>query len=209
MTTVHADSRLGNVDWTDNFTLGFGPRIEIMEQATAKVWLCQSAVTNEQVAALSIPDGYVPALSGEAVADAAFFARSPHADVDGPLDTMCVDGLRFTFVARPVGREPVGQASALLTIDKHHTMLYRSGREIEILDFGDGTVATPAWSNPARAAGVTPELAEGWSIRTVELIADLIAVIPNPATVAFLNNGSGFHGPIPQAKIRETAKAWQ
>lgn len=196
------DAAWGNPDWPDNWTLGSGGRIELMEKATFNVWLCQEPVTADQVAALSIPADFMPALSGAVVADAAFFSRSPDADVDGPLDVREIAGLQFVFVARPVGREPVGERSALMSIDKHHTTVYLAGRTIEILDFGDGTVAVPAWSNPEpNAAAPDPELAPDWTIRQVELARDLVAVIPTPAKVAFLSDGSGFHGPVPGSVI--------
>lgn len=187
------DERLGNPEWVDNWTLGTGPRVEIMERSTRNVWLAQSELS----AAPTLPDGFSHALVGGVVADAAYFSRSPEATGDGPLQTMAIDGVRFSFVARPNGHLPVAAGTAVITVDKHHTMLYLAGRMIEILDFGDGTIATPAWSSPLPhppERNLPPE----WSIRSVELRDDLVAVIPNPATVALLNDGSGFHGPLPK-----------
>ena len=94
--------------------------------AQGQVWLCHEPVTEQRARSLSLPDGASFSLFGGLVADAAYFSRSPRADTDGPLDTMQVDGLRFAFVARPVGNERVAGA-AVLSIDKHHTMLYAVG----------------------------------------------------------------------------------
>jgi hypothetical protein len=41
-------------------------------------------------------------------------------------------------------------------------------------------------------------------VRTVELDADLLAVIPNPATVVMIN-GFGFHGLLPIAQLEEVS----
>ena len=126
MTSRH-DPRLGNPEWVDNWTVGEGLRMEFID-AQGQVWLCHEPVTEQRARALSLPDGASLALLGGLVADAAYFSRSPLADTDGPLDTMEVDGLRFSFVARPVGQRTRREAPTVLSIDKHHTMLYASGR---------------------------------------------------------------------------------
>ena len=176
-----------------------------------QVWLCQEPVTEERARALSLPNGASLALLGGLVADAAYFSRSPLADGDGPLDTMEVDGLRFSFVARPLSNERLA-GTAVLSIDKHHTMLYGSGRSIGVLDFGDGTFAPPAWNAP----NVAPDrdeadrseldLPKQWSLRAAALTTDLIAVIPNPAKVAILADGSGFHGPLPISQLESACR---
>jgi len=198
----HYDARLGNPDWVDNWTVGEGLRTEIID-SDRQVWLCQSPVTKEQATGLSLPAGTAPALLGEAIADVAYFNRSPGATVDGPLDTLEVDGLRFSFVARPVGQRRVDGA-VIMSIDKHHTMLYAAGRTIEVLDFGDGTFAAPAWSGPdgERSEPVEP----GWMRRHVELTNDLIAVIPSPADVVIFDDGSGFHGPLPISQLENACR---
>ena len=179
--------------------------MEIIDR-DGQVWLCQEPVTVEQVRALSLPDGLSPALVGEAVADVAYFSRSPLADRDGPLDVIEIDGLRFAFVARPMGHERIAGAT-VMSVDKHHTMLYASGRSIDVLDFGDGTFASAAWSAPNGAPDRGElNLPNGWTLRAAELTSDLIAVIPNPSTVAILNNGSGFHGPLPISQLESACR---
>ena len=211
ITTVGDAAALGNIEWADNWTVGDGLRIEIMNTATKDVWICQSLVTRERADSLAVPDGYGHALAGQPVADAAYFRRSPGAANDGPVEAMDVDGLRFARIARFAGLDPLdGRSGGPITdaqvwsIDKYHSMLYVAGRTIEVLDFGDGATATPAWSPPmsAQRERVVPSL---WSIRTVTLTNDLIVEIPNPARVAVFADGSGFHGPIPGALIDEKA----
>lgn len=191
---------IGNPDWSDNWTIGRGGlRMEIIDATTRDVWLCHEVVTTERARSLPLPEGFAVSGVAEAVADLAYFRRSPEATVDGPVDTMVVDGLLFARVARPIGREPEHVDLNVLSIDKHHTMLYVAGRTIDVLDFGDGTVATPAFAPPARAAdatGPSRPLPDRWRFRSVTLEHDLTAVVPNPARVVFFPDGSGFHGPV-------------
>lgn len=191
------NAHLGDPRWLDNWTTGSGLRMEIMDRL-GKVWLCQQPVTQEQAGNLMLPDGASLVGVAGAVADTAYFGRSPGATVDGPLDAMEVDGLRFSFVGRVLASERVDGVT-VLSIDKHHTMLYAAGRVIDVLDFGNGTVATPAWIGSAPTGDV--DLPNDWTVRAVELDADLVAVIPNPATVVMVD-GSGFHGPLPISRLQ-------
>lgn len=198
--TVELDIRLGNSEWRDNWTVGSGLRVEVIDRF-GQAWLCQEPVTKERARALALPDGASLFGPGQAVADVAYFSRSPGATVDGPLDTMEIDDLRFSLVGRPVAVERVEDVT-VMSIDKHHMMLYAAGRVIEVLDFGDGTFATPAWNAANHSGGRSDlDLPNGWALRTAELIGDLVVTIPNPATVAILADGSGFHGPLSMAQL--------
>ena len=196
------DARLGSPEWADNWTLGPGLRFELMETATRRVFLCHDPVATAEVASFEAPDGFAHVLAGEAVADAAFFARSPGAAHDGPVDTLELGGRRFAFIAQPVGFDELASGATEMTIDKHHAMLYRAGRTLDVLDFGDGTVATPAWSSTDPTATLTDDMLEvGWTLRRVRLVDDLLTVIPNPARVIVLDQAFGFHGPVDRAVI--------
>lgn len=200
--TGQFDARLGNPDWSDNWTIGPGLRMEIMD-SQGRVWLCHEPVTRERALGLSLPDGASRSLLGEAIADVAYFGRSPDANVDGPLDTMEVDGLCFAFVARLDGQRRIEGAN-VFTADKHHTLLYAAGRTVEVLDFGDGTFAPPAWSGPDRDR--SNPVTAGWERRNVELTNDLIARIPSPADVVVFDDGCGFHGPLPISQLESVCR---
>ena len=191
------DPRLGNPEWSDNWTLGGGVRFELIEAATSRVLICQAEVTAAEIASFEAPEGFGHALAGEAVADMAFFARSPGAEQDGPVETVELGGRRFSYIARPARFETLAQGATEMTIDKHHAMLYRAGRTLDVLDFGDGTVATPAWGSTDPAAALTDAMLDrSWRLRRVRLTDDLLTTIPNPARVIVLDRAFGFHGPV-------------
>jgi len=201
------DPRLGNPEWSDNWTLGRGLRFELLEAETGRVFICQTEVAAIDVAAFEPPDGFGHALVGAARADMAFFARSPGADHDGPVETVELRGRRFSYVARPVRFDTLASGAVEMTIDKHHAMLYRAGRTIDLLDFGDGTVATPAWGNTDSSVALTTGMLDAcWRLRRVRLTADLYTTIPNPARVIVLDQAFGFHGPVDHALIDQVSE---
>jgi len=205
--TQAPDVRLGNPEWIDNWTLGDGLRFEVIESATQRVFICQQAVTAGEFDAFDPPDGFGMALVGEPRADQAWFARSPQAEVDGPVETAEIGGRQFSYVARPLGIESLASGAVEMTIDKYHAMLYRAGRTIDVLDFGDGTVATPAWGSRDPLAEVSDAMVvDGWQLRQVELAEDLVTFIPNPARVIVLDNAFGFHGPLEASVVNNVAK---
>jgi hypothetical protein len=189
---------MGEPGWADNWTVNQGGLLmEIMETATRNVWLCHSSVTADRYRSLGLPDGFVTSGLGRAVADVAYFRRPPGADDPGPLEAMEVDGLPFAHVARAGAPEADIVGAMVLPVEKHHSMLYAAGRTIEVLDFGDGSIAFPAFA-PARRSDTADDrpLPETWALRSVTLDADLVIEVPCPARVAILGDGSGFHGPL-------------
>lgn len=201
------DSRLGNPEWTDNWTLGRGVRFELIEAATKRVFLCQEEATAAEVDSFQSSGGFQHVLAGAAIADSAFFARSPGAEVDGPLETVELGGRRFAYVARPIGVEAQASGAVEMMIDKYHAMLYRAGRTLDLLDFGDGTVAAPAWGSVDPSVELTDgTLDPSWSLRRVQLVDDLLATIPNPARVIVLDGAFGFHGPVGKAVVERATQ---
>lgn len=190
-------------EWRDNWTLGASTlHMEIMEAASRAVWLAQEAVTEEQFDALVAPQGFVKTGLGRSVADVAWFARSPGADCDAPLDTLDSSGVRFVRVARPGTPEPGFRGVLVLPVHKHHSLLYRAGRTLEVMRFGDGLNYVPVVTE-ARGPGVVRAqreaarvLPEGWTVRRVTLARELLVELPNPARVAFFANGDSFQGPV-------------
>jgi len=117
-----------------------------------------------------------------------------------------VGGVRLARVARAVGApEPALDGVRVFPVDKHHLLLFRAGRTLEIMDFGDGcdyvplvTRARGPIAGSGRPSG-TPRarvLPSGWSVREVTLARDLVVELPNPTRVAFFANGDSFQGPL-------------
>ncbi len=197
MTTSARDARLGNPDWVDNWTIGPGLRMEIMDEETSDVWLAQEPIDEARARSSSLPPGFVLSGLAYAVADLGWFARSPGAEVDGPLTTMEVDGRRFARVARPVERDRTVADGIVMWIHKYHSMLFRAGRTIDVVELDDGRAMVPAWAPVGGPMDRRePRLPVGWTHRSVELGDDLLVEIPNPATVLVAHDGSGFHGPV-------------
>jgi hypothetical protein len=188
--------------WAASWTLGgtefYG---ELMDAATNGVWLSCDPITPEEYAALDVPEGFSRSGVGRSLHDAAVFLRPPGALVDGPLETIEVDGRTFALVARP-GRPEQGFAGVLvLPVYKHHRVLFAAGRTLERIDIGHGWSLLPQVTEATTggaADGPRPErtLPEGWSAQTWTLEADLVVDIPYPARVAIFFNGDIFHGPV-------------
>jgi len=192
--------------WRDNWTHGAGTlHLEIMHLTSRSVWLSQEAVTDATFAALVPPEGFVKTGIGASVADVAYFRRSPGAGCDGPVETLELGGVRLSRVARAAGApEPGLQGVRVFPVDKHHLLLYRAGRTLEIMDLGDGfdyaplvTGARGAITGGRPLGSARPRvLPERWSVRTLTLERDLFVELPNPTRVAFFAGGDSFQGPI-------------
>jgi len=194
-----AFAALGNPEWKPNWTIG-GCELfmELMNSDTRDVWLAQRPVSRERYAELVAPEGFVKSGIGPSAHDAAFFRRSPGAAFDGPLDTMDVDGMTFSHVARPGRFEPGFTGVFVLPVYKYHRVMFAAGRTIEVADFGDGWDYVPQITEVAMDESPPTErvLPEGWSVREVALTDDLFVDVPHPARVCFFTSGHSFQGPV-------------
>lgn len=197
---------LGNPEWYDNWTRGlFAMHGEIMDPSAGTVWLAQDPMTPERFEALELPDDLVKTGIGESVADAAYFRRSPGAECDGPLQARDIDGIRFALVARPGLPETSPAGVFTLPVYKHHRVMFKAGRTIEVMSCGDGLdyvplVARARMAGRATAAADRPprprRLPEGWSVRNVSLTRDLVVELPCPTRAVFFSSGDSFQGPL-------------
>lgn len=190
---------LGRPEWADNWTTG-GLVLHMEIMSGRNVWLAQGPCTALQYDALALPDGFVRTGIGRAVADVAYFRRSPDVPEDGPVETMDVGGVRFARVARPGRPEPPREGVFVLPVHKHHRVLYRAGRTIEVLRADDGFDYVPLVSGARMATGQMDGrprvLPDGWSVRDVVLATDLIVELPCPTRVTFFTSGDSFQGPV-------------
>jgi hypothetical protein len=178
-----------------------------MDLATGNVWLCQQAFTAEEYDALTPPEGFIKSGAGKSCHDAAFFRRAPMAEMDGPLDTIEVDGRTFSHVAIPgqvdTNFDYATDGVVAVDVNKHHSVMFAKGRTLEILSRGDGLDYVPQLNEIVAGLPGMPVLAsaervlpEGWTVREITLKEDLFVEIPFPAKVCFFTCGYSFHGPL-------------
>jgi len=202
-----APDDMGNQSYPYNWNNVGGQMVtEIMQAATRDVWLSHQPISTEQFDALSLPAGFIKSGVGFATMDLAYFRRSPDAEQDGPVETMEVDGRQFMRVARPGHMEKAPDGNPydgliLVHVDKHHNLLFKAGRTIEIMSFADGRDYVPTVNQGTlgfmgSSATKTRQMPGGWTVRQVELKTDLLVELPNPTRAAFFFNGESFQGPV-------------
>ena len=145
-------------------------------------------------------------LLGGAVADAAYFSRSPGATADGPLDAMEVDGLRFSFVGRPVADERCRGRHGDVDRQAPHDALRRGASDrrarLRRRDF-----ATPAWSARATPTAMRSTRKRPATDGAVDCeLTDDLARHSEPGQGRHAHDGSGFHGPLPIAQLESGAR---
>lgn len=187
-------------EWTQNWTLRSGEFCgEIMDESTRRIWLSCDPMTTNDFATQTLPPGFWKSGMGRVVHDGAVFTRSPGAVHDGPLLTMDVGGRRFAFVALP-GRGSAGEAGEFVVdVEKHHRVLYRPGRDLDLLRDENGDEYILQISDAERP-GVTRHtdrvLPVGWTSRTTRRAEVTVLDVPSPARIVFLATGDVFHGPV-------------
>ena len=195
----------GNTSWPNNWSLGgcefYG---EIMDDETFGVWLSTQPITPDEYAALHIPDGFRKSGVGRSQHDAAFFSKSPHADCDGPVDTIQIGTRTFACVARPGSPESGFTGVTILPVFKTHRVLFEAGRTLEVIDTNDGDSrgttllpqAVDTHIHRRRDHSIPREMPDGWTTRNITLTETLVVDIPCPARVAIFKNGDIYHGPV-------------
>jgi hypothetical protein len=142
--------------------------------------------------------------------DAHYFRRSPGAEADGPVAERDVEGHLFIHCANPPkgGPEsPVGDDPRLLRVDKHHSLIFEAGAEVDVIrlpdrrDFVQVIAATPRGGGllqpeAAPPSGLGFRLPEGWTLRTEKLTVRTTIHLPHPTQAWFFENGASFQGPV-------------
>ncbi len=181
---------------------------EVLEKATRTIWQSVEPVSREELAALKLPDGFVPVGFGRGVMDAHYFRQSPGASEPGPVNDMIIEGQRFIHCANTPAsapETPIAGGPARLWVDKHHTLVFEAGRELSIIRTEQGAEYVQVISASPEGGGLLQKqavgaadmmLPSGWRIRT-ELVADrTVTSLPNPTEAWFFPDGSSFQGPL-------------
>ncbi|MGI9590747.1 MAG: hypothetical protein ACR2P8_05220, partial [Myxococcota bacterium] len=114
---------------------------EVLDPSTGNVWQSLEPLTREDYEAMPLEPGWVRVGIGRGAMDAHWFARSPGADADGPMELREIGGRRFGLCARPASAptQPEGSGGPrLLLVEKHQVLCFAAGREIQVLLHPDG-----------------------------------------------------------------------
>jgi hypothetical protein len=172
--------------------------MELMNLETRDVWLSASPVAREFFASLPVSPPWIKLGIANGGMDAAGFRRSPGAEADGPLDAREFGGHRFIRVARPEkpALPTIPGGPTKLLVHKHHTVAFKAGTKLRILENADGARFVEASRGRGASDPSLLKLEEGMRIIEIELSCPWTVDIPAPATVYFFPTIDVFHGPI-------------
>ena len=183
---------------------------ELLDLESRTVWQSQQPITREEYSALAVPSTFRKVGIGVGVMDEHYFRRSPGMEKDGPVAEQMFEEHLFIHCANPPkgGPEsPVGDNPLLMRVDKHHSLLFEEGREVDVLRLPDGRdfvqviAAAPLGGSLLQdkddpAVSCATHLPQGWNVRTEKLTAHTTIHLPNPTEAWFFKSGVSFQGPI-------------
>jgi len=192
------------------------PHAELLDLQTGTIWQSHRPITREAYAALALPPNLRKVGIGSGVMDAHYFRRSPGAEVDGPVAEREVEGHLFIHCANPPqgGPEsPVPDGPRLLRVDKHHSLIFEAGAEVDVIRLPDGRAFVQVITPTPRGGGLLQSesaepsdvefrlsdevrLPDGWALRTEKLVARTTIHLPHPTDAWFFANGASFQGPV-------------
>jgi hypothetical protein len=168
-------------------------RSEILDRSTGQVWQSCEPTTRQWFDALKVDAPLLKLACGSGSMDRMWFRRSPGAEEDGPPLTREIGGCIFFYCARPVGAPEEGPPR-LMVVDKHHSLGYDSGRDVEFL-------TSPGGSHYVRVVdgvpdGAAPELPLGWSLLRRRLEEDWEVDLPTPTETFWFEGMVSYQGPV-------------
>ena len=181
---------------------------ELLDIESGTVWQSQQPISREAYQALELPATLIRVGIGRGVMNAHYFRRSPGFANDGPVSERDITGHLFVHCANPPGagpESPVGDDPKLMRVDKHHSLIFEAGNEVDVIRLPDGRdyvqviAATPEGGGllqTGAASDETVELPEGWRLRRVPFAERTTIHLPNPTEAWFFANGASFQGPV-------------
>ena len=179
--------------------------IEVMEAATAQVWMSLQPATRADLEALALPEGFIVSGSGMAAMDVAGFAASPGQTL-GDVNTMVISGLDFLNVARPGDIQPAAGPDEALTaaVDKTHIIGFEVERKVVLMDTPEGSFVEVVGVPDHDGELVLPE---GATLREIKLATPWVLQLPTPTKAYFWMRSQGmrsFQGPVDVPSDAET-----
>lgn len=183
------------------------PHAELLDLTTGTVWQSWQSIGYDEWDALELPPKLLKVGIGAGVMDAHYFRRSPGAELDGPVAEREVGGHVFFHCANPPkeGPEaPFGDEPMLMRVDKHHSLIFEAGRDVDVIRLPDGRdyvqviAASPGGGGimQSEAAPAELPLPEGWLLRTENITSHTTIHLPHPTEAWFFANGASFQGPV-------------
>jgi hypothetical protein len=170
---------------------------EVLDRTTGNVWQSLEPISREDYEALPLEPSWLRIGVGSGAMDEHWFARSPGAHEDGPMEQREIGGHRFGLCARPASAptQPEGpEGPRHILVQKHHVICFAAGREIPILQRPDGQRFVHVIEGGQRKPALA--LPDGWRVETVKLAEDWVLQLPTPTTVFFFPNGDSYQGPL-------------
>jgi hypothetical protein len=168
-------------------------RGEIIDLTTREVWQDRNPTPRAWWNELSLEAPLLKAGYGAGNMDRMWFRRSPDAEVDGPVREREIAGRQFFCCARAPGDMGQGNPRRLM-VDKHHTLLYQAGREVQILTTAEGKDFVLVVDGVPDAPA--PALPEGWRVRGIKLEEDWIVELPAPTETYWFEGMISYQGPV-------------
>jgi hypothetical protein len=170
---------------------------ELLDPTTGNVWQSLEPISRADYEALPLEPSWLRIGVGSGAMDEHWFARSPGAREDGPMEQREIGGHRFGLCARPASAptQPEGpDGPRHVLVEKHHVIRFAAGREVSILRRPDGQ----RFVHVIEGGEAKPRLAlpEGWQLEEMKLAEDWVLQLPTPTTVFFFSNGDSYQGPL-------------
>jgi len=168
-------------------------RGEIIDLQTREVWQDRNPTPRSWWDELALQAPLLKAGYGAGNMDRMWFRRSPGAEADGPVRTREIAGRVFFCCARAPAGMGEGEPRRLM-VDKHHTVVYSAGREVQILTTSQGEPFVLVVEGTPDAPA--PRLPAGWSLRDIRIDEDWIVELPAPTETYWFEGMVSYQGPI-------------
>ena len=185
------------------------PHGEVLDLESGTVWQTYLPISKEAYHALDLPKTMIKIGVGTGVMDEHYFRRSPGAAEDGPVSERDIAGLRWFHCANPPEgakapdedgpiKELLSKEGAplYLLVDKHHSLIFEAGREIDVLCAPDGKEYVPVIAGKSDQAPDLSAMPAGWTLRKQQFADRKVIHLPNPAHAWFFKAHGSFQGPV-------------
>lgn len=177
------------------------PHAEVLDMETGTVWQTALPISQSSYEAMVLPQSMVKLGIGVSVMDEHYFRRSPGAHEDGPVQSREIDDRLWIHCANPPtegAEKPFDGGPLKLMVDKHHSLIFASGREVAVLCSPEGSEYIQVIAGKETTA--TPDLSpmpSGWKLRTHSFTRKTLLHLPAPTEAWFFRDHGSFQGPVP------------